>query len=105
MSDFDNIMNERLNEDDGAFFPRQEANWDKLSQRLAAFEAANPLDNFDQTINNRLNDAEGEFFPRREMNWDKLTQRLTDFETALQRSVAGPMCRDGVCYNCGDGRW
>jgi hypothetical protein len=43
MSDFDNIMNDRLNDDDGEFFPRCEANWEKLSGRLAEFEAANPL--------------------------------------------------------------
>lgn len=43
MSDFDKIINDRLNEDDGEFFPRKEANWDKLSQRLADFDKANPL--------------------------------------------------------------
>ncbi len=43
MSDFDKIINDRLNEDDGEFFPRKEANWDKLSQRLAEFDKANPL--------------------------------------------------------------
>ncbi len=45
MSDFDKIINDRLNEDDGEFFPRKEANWDKLSQRLADFDKANPLPN------------------------------------------------------------
>ncbi len=45
MSDFDKILNDRLNEDDGEFFPRREANWEKLSERLAGFEAANPLPN------------------------------------------------------------
>ena len=82
MSDFDNIINERLNEDDGAFFPRKEANWDKLSQRLAAFEAANPVDDFDKTVNNRLNEDEGEFYPRRAMNWDKMSARLAEYEAA-----------------------
>ena len=43
MSDFDKIINDRLNEDDGELFPRKEANWDKLSQRLADFDKANPL--------------------------------------------------------------
>lgn len=43
MSDFDKIINDRLNEDDGEFFPRKEANWDKLSQQLADFDKANPL--------------------------------------------------------------
>lgn len=43
MSDFDKIMNDRLNEDDSEFFPRREANWEKLSERLADFESANPL--------------------------------------------------------------
>lgn len=43
MSDFDKIINDRLNEDDGEFFPRKEANWDKLSQRLVDFDKANPL--------------------------------------------------------------
>ena len=43
MSDFDKIINDRLNEDDGEFFPRKEGNWDNLSQRLAEFEKANPL--------------------------------------------------------------
>ena len=43
MSDFDKIINDRLNEDDGEFFPRKEANWDKMSQRLAEFDKANPL--------------------------------------------------------------
>lgn len=82
MSDFDNIINDRLNEDDGEIFPRREMNWDKLSQRLDIFEAANPQNDFDNTINNRLNEDDGEFFPRREMNWDKLSQRLDDFEVA-----------------------
>lgn len=82
MSDFDNIINDRLNEDDGEIFPHREMNWDKLSQRLDIFEAANPQNDFDNTINNRLNEDDGEFFPRREMNWDKLSQRLDDFEVA-----------------------
>ena len=82
MSDFDNIINERLNEDDGEFFPRKEANWDKLSQRLAAFEAANPVDDFDKTVNNRLNEEASEFYPRRAMNWDKMSARLAEFEAA-----------------------
>jgi hypothetical protein len=43
MSDFDKIINDRLNEEDGEFFPRREANWDALSQRLAEFDKANPL--------------------------------------------------------------
>lgn len=82
MSDFDNIINDRLNEDDGEIFPRREMNWDKLSQRLDIFEAANPRNDFDNIINDRLNADDGEFFPRREMNWDKLSQRLDDFEAA-----------------------
>ncbi len=45
MSDFDKIINDRLNEDDGEFFPNKEANWDKLTQRLAYFDKANPLPN------------------------------------------------------------
>lgn len=43
MSDFDKIINDRLNEDDGEFFPQKKANWDKLTQRLADFDKANPL--------------------------------------------------------------
>jgi hypothetical protein len=43
MSDFDKILNDRLNEDDGELFPRREANWEKLTERLTGFEAANPL--------------------------------------------------------------
>ncbi len=43
MSDFDKIINDRLNEDDGEFFPRKEDNWDKLSERLAEFDKVNPL--------------------------------------------------------------
>ncbi|MBL7816332.1 MAG: hypothetical protein JNL70_15030 [Saprospiraceae bacterium] len=43
MSDFDKIIHDHLNEDDGEYFPRREANWDKLSARLAEFEATNPL--------------------------------------------------------------
>ena len=46
MSDFDKIINDRLNEDDGEFFPRKEANWDKLSQQLADFDKANPSSSF-----------------------------------------------------------
>jgi hypothetical protein len=46
MSDFDNIINDRLNEDEGMeHFPRREANWAKMANRLAQFEAENPLPN------------------------------------------------------------